>query len=98
MYSKRKQKHTRVLWNKGRLMRQKPPLALQEDWAIRTRLQDPGNLRNLALFNLAIDSKLRASDLLRLRVSEVASDGHVYSRATVSQKKTRRPERQISTL
>jgi hypothetical protein len=55
-------------WNKGKLTGQKPPLKLPEIWAIRTRLQIASNVRELAMFNLAIDSKLRACDLTRLRV------------------------------
>ena len=54
-------------WNKGRIVGQKPPLKLREIWAIRIRLQLSEGVRDLALFNLAIDSKLRACDLVRLR-------------------------------
>ena len=80
-------------WNKGKLMGQKLPLSMQEIWSIRMRLQNIGNLRDLALFNLAIDSKLRACDLLSLRVSDVASGKELQSRAIVRQKKTKRPVR-----
>ena len=80
-------------WNKGKLMGQKQPLSRQEIWAIRTHLQAAGNLRDLALFNLALDSKLRACDLLRLRVSDVVSGGQIVSRATIRQRKTKRPVR-----
>jgi integrase len=66
---------------------------MQEIWSIRTRLQTIGNRRDLALFNLAIDSKLRGCDLVRLRVSDVASGGEILSRATVRQRKTKRPVR-----
>jgi len=59
-------------WNKGRLVGQKPPLKLKEIWEIRIRLQIDKKHRDLALFNLAIDSKLRACDLLKLRVSDVS--------------------------
>lgn len=82
---------SRVPWNKGKLTGQKPPLKLPEIWAIRTRLQMSSNIRELALFNLAIDSKLRACDLARLRVQEVCQGSHVGSRATVMQQKTQRP-------
>jgi len=82
-----------VPWNKGKLMGQKLPLSMQEIWSIRMRLQSIGNLRDLALFNLAIDSKLRACDLLSLRVSDVASGKEVQSRAIIRQKKTKRPVR-----
>jgi integrase len=74
-------------------MGQKLPLSMQEIWSIRMRLQAIGNLRDLALFNLAIDSKLRACDLLALRVSDVASGKEVQSRAIVRQRKTKRPVR-----
>jgi integrase len=80
-------------WNKGKLIGQKLPLSMQEIWSIRLRLQTNGNLRDLALFNLAIDSKLRACDLLGLRVSDVASGGKIQSRAIVRQRKTKRPVR-----
>jgi len=82
-----------VPWNKGKLMGQKLPLTMQEIWSIRMRLQSIGNLRDLTLFNLAIDSKLRACDLLSLRVSDVASGKEVQSRAIIRQKKTQRPVR-----
>lgn len=75
-------------WNKGKLTGQKPPLKLREIWGIRIRLQLAGNARDLALFNLAIDSKLRGCDLVRLRVLDVGQDGRVMHRATVVQKKT----------
>ena len=74
-------------------MGQKLPLTMQEILSIRIRLQGLGNGRDLALFNLAIDSKLRACDLLSLRVSDVASGTEVQSRAIIRQKKTRRPVR-----
>lgn len=72
---------------------QKPPLKRKEIWAIRVRLQLAGRVRDLALFNLAIDSKLRSCDLLRLRVCDVAHEGRVGSRAVTIQKKTGRPVR-----
>ncbi|MBN3787252.1 tyrosine-type recombinase/integrase [Burkholderia sp. Ac-20353] len=81
----------RVPWNKGKLTGQKPPLKLREIWAIRTRLQMASNIRELAIFNLAIDSKLRACDLTRLQVQDVCPGSHVGSRATVMQQKTQRP-------
>ena len=62
-------KSRRIPWNKGKIVGQKTPLKLREIWAIRVRLQLRSNLRDLALFNLAIDSKLRACDLLRHRRS-----------------------------
>ena len=78
-------------WNKGKLVGQKPPLKLKEVWAIRIRLQLGKQLRDLTLFNLAIDSKLRGSDLVRLRVSDVATGGAVNNGAMVLQRKTGRP-------
>ncbi|GLC98125.1 phage integrase [Cupriavidus sp. TA19] len=80
-----------VPWNKGRLTGQNPPLKLNEIWAIRTRLQLTTNVRELAMFNLAIDSKLRACDLIRLRVQDICIGSQVGARATVLQQKTQRP-------
>lgn len=80
-------------WNKGKLIGPKPPLLPKHVWAIRTRLQMAGRQRDLALFNLAIDSKLRGCDVVRLRVNEVAPHGYAIERATVRQKKTGRPVR-----
>jgi integrase len=82
---------SRVPWNKGRLTGQKPPLKLREIWAIRVRLQLSSHVRDLAMFNLAIDSKLRACDLTKLRVRDVSHGEHVASRATIMQQKTQRP-------
>ena len=78
---------------KKALYGQKPPLKPREVWAIRTRLQIQGKRRDLALFNLAIDSKLRSCDLVRLRVRDVAHGEHVVSRASVMQQKTGQPVR-----
>jgi hypothetical protein len=77
-------------WNKGRLLGQKPPLKLKEIWAIRIRSQLDRRTRELALFNLAIDSKLRGCDLVGLRVHDVVQGSHVANRAIVMQKKTQR--------
>jgi integrase len=82
------QKIRKEPWNKGKLIGQKPPLKLNEIWGIRIRLQLENKKRELALFNLAIDSKLRACDLVRLRVQDVHSGGCVASRTKVIQKKT----------
>ncbi len=78
-------------WNKGKLLGQQPPLKLKEIWAIRIRLQMNHRTRELALFNLAIDSKLRGCDLVGLRVHDVVQGSHVAARAIVMQKKTHRP-------
>ncbi|MBB2931960.1 hypothetical protein FHX59_006434 [Paraburkholderia silvatlantica] len=82
---------SRVPWNKGRLTGQKLPLKLKEIWAIRVRLQLSSQVRDLAMFNLAIDSKLRVCDLTKLRVRDVCHGEHVASRATIMQQKTQRP-------
>jgi integrase len=78
-------------WNKGRLIGQKRPLKPKDVWTIRVRLQMERRRRDLAMFNLAIDSKLRGCDLVRLRVDDVCAAGRVRDRATVTQKKTGRP-------
>jgi integrase len=78
-------------WNKGRLTGQKRPLKPKDVWAIRVRLQLQHRRRDLALFNLAIDSKLRGCDLVRLQVNDVCVGGQVRDRTTVIQKKTDRP-------
>jgi hypothetical protein len=75
----------------GKLTGQKPALKMKEVWSIRTRLELEGDVRNLVLFNLAIDSKLRGCDLVRLKVGDVAAGGHVKSRSVIIQKKTGRP-------
>ena len=77
-------------WNKGKLIGQKPPLKPKHVWAIRTHLQLQGKVRELAMFNLAIDSKLRACDLVRLRVEDLAPYGSARNRAAVRQRKTGR--------
>ena len=78
-------------WNKGKLIGAKPPLRLKHVWAIRSTLQLSRRIRDLALFNLGIDSKLRGCDLVSLRVADVAPQGHAIARTTVRQKKTGRP-------
>jgi integrase len=83
----------RAPWNKGKLIGQKPPLRPKHVWAIRTRLQMDEQLRDLAMFNLAIDSKLRGCDVVALRVEDVAPSGYAVDRAAVRQKKTGRPVR-----
>jgi len=78
-------------WNKGKLIGAKPPLRPKHVWSIRTKLQIAGRTRDLAMFNLAIDSKLRGCDVVSLRVEDVAPHGHAVDRATVRQKKTGQP-------
>ena len=80
-------------WNKGKLIGPKQPLSLKQIWTIRHSLKIEERCRDLALFNLALDSKLRACDLLSLRVSDVSSDGQVKRRATILQQKTQSPVR-----
>ncbi|MDP2180225.1 tyrosine-type recombinase/integrase [Methylicorpusculum sp.] len=84
-------KVTALPWNKGKLVGQKHPLKLKEIWEIRIRLQLAYKTKELALFNLAIDSKLRGCDLVKLKVSDVAHGGSVQSRAIIMQQKTQRP-------
>jgi integrase len=82
---------TQEPWNKGKLVGQKTPLRLKDIWAIRVRLQLAGKTRDLALFELAIDSKLRACDLVALRVRDVAHGDRISSRTIIMQRKTQRP-------
>jgi integrase len=83
----------RAPWNKGKLIGAKPPLRQKHVWAIRTMLQAERSKRELAMFNLAIDSKLRGCDVVAIRVDNVAPNGYAIDRATVRQKKTGRPVR-----
>lgn len=83
--------HRAEPWNKGKLVGQKTPLKLRELWTIRVRLQLAGSTRDLALFNLAIDSKLRGCDLVALRLRDVAQGHGIAARAIVLQRKTQRP-------
>ena len=85
--------HKRVPWNKGRLTGAKPPLRPKHVWSIRTKLQIEGRVRDLAMFNLAIDSKLRGCDVVAIRVEDISAGGYTTDCATVRQKKTRRPVR-----
>ena len=78
LYLKQDKPH-HIPWNKGKLTGQKPPLKLNEVWAIRIRLQIAHKTRDLALFNLALDSKLRSCDLVKLKVSDVANINGVRS-------------------
>jgi len=80
-----------IPWNKGKLIGQKQPLKLKDIWAIRIRLQDCNNIRELALFNLAIDSKLRACDLVKLKVRDISHGTQISKRAMVMQQKTKKP-------
>src|SRR5467141_2433859 len=78
----------RTPWNKGKLVGAKPPLRPKHVWSIRTKLLVAKRTRDLAMFNLAIDSKLRGCDVVTLKVEDVAPSGYAVDRATVRQKKT----------
>jgi hypothetical protein len=85
------QSGSREPWNNGKLVGQKAPLRLKEIWAIRIRLQLAERTRELASFNLAVDSKLRSCDLVTLRVRDITHGERIGSRAIVMQQKTQRP-------
>lgn len=78
-------------WNKGKLVGPKAPFKLKEIWAIRTRLHMAGRARDLALFDLGIDSKLRGCDLVKLRVRDICHGDQIAPRAIILQQKTQRP-------
>ena len=82
---------SKIPWNKGKIVGQKPALKLKELWGIRIRLQIEKNIRELALFNMAIDSKLRGCDLVTLRVNDVMHGGDIVKRTVVTQQKTKKP-------
>ena len=82
---------SRTPWNKGKLIGAKPPLRPKHVWAIRTRLMIERRSRDLAMFNLAIDSKLRGCDVVALKVEDVAPNGYAIDRATIRQRKTGGP-------
>ena len=84
-------KSKRTPWNKGRLVGQKRPLLPKQVWAARARLELVANPRDLALFNLAIDSKLRGCELVRLKVADLVAGDRVRERVSVIQSKTKRP-------
>ncbi len=86
-----KTENSKIPWNKGKLVGQKLPLKLKEIWAIRIRLQLSKQVRELAMFNLAIDSKLRGCDLVELQVRDISQGSQVLPRAIVMQRKTHRP-------
>ena len=83
----------RVPWNRGKLIGAKAPLRQKHVWAIRGMLQNDRNKRDLAMFNFAIDSKLRGCDVVATKVEDVAPNGYAVDRATVRQRKTGRPVR-----
>lgn len=77
-----------IPWNKGKLIGQRPALKQQEVWSIRIRLQLAKKTRDLAMFNLAIDSKLRSCDLLKLKLRDISNCGSILKRTMVMQQKT----------
>lgn len=83
----------RIPWNKGRIVGQKRPLLPRHVWSIRVRSEMAGNARDLALFNMAVDSKLRGCDLVAIRVSDVFAAGLVKERASIVRRKTSMPVR-----
>ena len=83
----------RTPWNKGKLIGAKPPLLARHVWSIRTKLQIAGRTRDLAMFNLAIDSKLRACDVVALKVDDVAPSGYAVDRDGAAEEN--RPARQV---
>ena len=80
-------------WNHGRVIGQKRPLLPRHVWAIRVRLELAGAVRDLALFNMAVDSKLRGCDLVLLKVADVFAAGAVKARTSILQSKTKSPVR-----
>jgi integrase len=80
--------HEHMPWNKGKVTGAKPPFRPKHVWSIRSKLQLEGRIRDLAMFNLAIDSKLRGCDVVALRVGDIAPNGNTIDRATIRQRKT----------
>lgn len=81
----------RIPWNKGKLIGAKPPLRPKHVWSIRTKLEASGRIRDLAMFNVAIDSKLRGCDVVALKVADIAPNGYAIDRAIIRQRKTGQP-------
>jgi hypothetical protein len=79
---------TKIPWNKGKIIGSRPPLQTKHVWSIRTKLQLAGRKRDLAMFNLAIDSKLRGCDVVHIKVEDVAPRGLTADRACIRQRKT----------
>ncbi len=80
-----------IPWNKSQIIGQKKPLKISHIWGIRIRLELSSKIRDLALFNLALDSKLRGCDLVAVKVSDIAHGHRILTRATVTQRKTGNP-------
>jgi len=87
---KRKSRSKRAAWNKGKMIGRKLPLSLQQIRSIRIRLKSAQQMRELALFNLAVDSNLNACDIVQLRVCDIAKGRHILSRATIAQLESQR--------
>jgi integrase len=81
----------RPAWNAGKTVGAKRPLTQKQIWAVRFFLDREGRLRDRALFDLAIDSKLRGCDLVTLKIGDLVSGGDIRTRAIVIQQKTGRP-------
>ena len=88
MDTKKQDKKPYIPWNKGKRVGPKRALKEKEVWTIRYKLNEDGRVRDLALFNLGIDSKLRGCDLLQLRLSDIMQGGQILPRVTVQQQKT----------
>lgn len=78
-------------WNAGRMTGAKAPLKPKHIWAIRQHLKSVGSVRDLAMFNIALDAKLRGCDLVKLRLADIAQGGAIRQRSTIIQQKTGRP-------
>lgn len=91
MFSFTKKPAKNIPWNKGKLVGQKPPLKLREIWSIRIRLQLANKIKELALFDLAIDSKLRSCDLVKLKIRDILQGSKISKRAKIIQQKTQQP-------
>lgn len=81
----------RELWNKGKLVGQKPPLKPKDIEAIRIHLENAHQVQDLAMFNLATDSKLRGCNLVNLRVRDVTRGDQILPWAMILQRKTQLP-------
>ena len=91
--NRKSERSSRLPWNKGKIIGSKPPLRTKNVWTIRTKLQVADRIRDLAMFNVAIDSKLRGCDVVCLKVEDIAPHGSTLDRATVKQRKTGHPVR-----
>jgi integrase len=81
----------RIPWNKGKLVGQKAPFKPKDLWAMRARMEQEPRTRELALFNLSIDGKLRGCDLVALKLRDIQHGAQIAPRAIITQHKTGRP-------